>query len=49
MSWKALLPAFVNCIVTIGRPVCGSKSACVPDSFSSLPDICGYGLSSSSG
>ncbi len=49
MLWKILLPLPVNFIVTIGSPVVGSKSCCVPLSFRSFPVICGYGLDESVG
>ena len=44
ISWKTFLPFPVNCISTTGAFVCGSMSARVPDSFSSLPVISGIGL-----
>ena len=44
VTWrKILLPSPVNCMVTIGWPVVGSKSCCVPESFRSLPVRFGYG------
>ena len=39
--WNSLPPLPVNCISTTGWPVVGSKSACVPESFRSLPVISG--------
>ena len=47
ISWKILLPWLLNCIVTIGAPLDGSKSCCVPFSFRSLPVICGTGFGES--
>ena len=40
-------PPFVNCMRTIGRPVWGSKSWRVPDSFRSAPVISGMPWSGS--
>ena len=47
IRWKIRLPLPVNARRTIGCPVVGSKSAWVPDDFSSAPVISGIRFSSS--
>ena len=47
MSSNFFCPLFVNCMSTIGSPVFGSKSCCVPDNFRSAPVISGIPWSGS--